>query len=489
MNITDLTNLSIVKAKNLMRKGDISPTELVKAHLERAEETKELNAYVLMMEEFALKQAIESERKYRQGSHGIIEGIPVAIKDSFCIKGFRTTGCSRILENFIPEYESTVTSYLCNHGGIMIGKTNMDELAMGSSNKTSYFGPVVNPWRRNNDNSKLVPGGSSGGSAAAVAARSCMGALGSDTGGSVRQPASFTGIVGIKPTYGRCSRYGLIAFASSLDQAGVFARSVEDASLMLQAICGYDRQDATSKNIAVPEWSKSLKNGIKGLKIGIPKEYYIEGINKQISALWQKGIEWLKNAGAEIIDISLPHTQYALPIYYVIAPAEASSNLSRFDGVRYGLRIEEEGDDINAMISKTREQGFGEEVKRRIMIGTYLLSSSQYDLHYLKAQKVRKLLQKDFIDAFEKIDAILIPTAPSEAFAIDEQITDPLTMYLNDIFTVTVNLAGLPGISVPGGLSENGLPLGLQVISKPFDEETMLKVAYQMEAAANFKGL
>ncbi|AEI89124.1 MAG: Asp-tRNA(Asn)/Glu-tRNA(Gln) amidotransferase subunit GatA [Candidatus Midichloria mitochondrii] len=489
MDITNLINLSIVEAKNLMRKGEISPTELVKAHLERAEETKELNAYVLMMEEFALKQAIESERKYKQGNHGIIEGIPVAIKDSFCIKGFRTTACSRILENFIPEYDSTVTSYLCKHGGIMIGKTNMDELAMGSSNKTSCFGSVINPWRRNGDDSKLVPGGSSGGSAAAVAARSCMGALGSDTGGSVRQPASFTGVAGIKPTYGRCSRYGLVAYASSLDQAGVFARSVEDSSLMLQAVCGYDKYDATSKNIDVPEWSKSLKNGIKGLKIGIPKEYYIDGINAQIIALWREGMEWLKEAGAEIVDISLPHTQYALPIYYIIAPAEASSNLSRFDGIRYGLRVEEEGDDINAMISKTRGQGFGEEVKRRIMIGTYLLSSAQYDLHYLKAQKVRRLLQKDFIDAFEKIDAILIPTAPSEAFAIDEQITDPLTMYLNDIFTVTVNLAGLPGISVPGGLSENGLPLGLQVISKPYDEETMLKVAYQIEAAANFKGL
>ena len=487
--MSELTKLSIVEAKNLMSKGEFSPVELIKAHLARAEETKELNAYVLMTEEFALKQAIESERKYKQGNHGIIEGIPIAIKDSFCTKGFRTTACSHILGNFIPEYESTVTSYLYKNGGIMIGKTNMDEFAMGSSNKTSYFGPAINPWKRNNDDSKLVPGGSSGGSAAAVAARSCMGSLGSDTGGSVRQPAAFTGTVGIKPTYGRCSRYGLIAFASSLDQAGVFARNVKDASLVLQSICGYDQNDATSANLLVPDWSKTLKNGIKSLKIGIPKEYNIDGINPQISALWQKGIEWLQSAGAEIIEISLPHTQYALPVYYIIAPAEASSNLARFDGVRYGIRIEEEGDDINTMISKTRGIGFGEEVKRRIMIGTYLLSSSQYDLHYLKAQKVRRLIQNDFFTVFERVDAILTPATPSDAFAIDEEITDPLTMYLNDIFTVTVNLAGLPGIAVPAALSDNGLPLGLQIIGKPFDEDSMLKIAYQIELAANFKSL
>ena len=487
--MNELTKFSIVEAKDFMSKGEFSPVELVKAHLAKAKEIKELNAYILMTEEFALKQAIASERKYKQGCYGIIEGIPIAIKDSFCTKGFRTTACSHILENFVPEYESTVTSYLYKNGGIMIGKTNMDEFAMGSSNKTSYFGPAINPWKRKNDNSKLVPGGSSGGSAVAVAARSCMGSLGSDTGGSVRQPAAFTGTVGIKPTYGRCSRYGLIAFANSLDQAGVFARNIEDASLVLQSICGYDQKDATSVNLPVPDWSKTLKNGIKGLRIGIPKEYNIDGINPQISALWQKGIEWLNNAGAEIIEISLPHTRYALPVYYIIAPAEASSNLARFDGVRYGLRIEKEGDDINTMISKTRSIGFGEEVKRRIMIGTYLLSSSQHDLHYLKAQKVRRLIQKDFLTAFEKVDAILTPATPSDAFAIDEKITDPLTMYLNDIFTVTVNLAGLPGIAVPAALSKNGLPLGLQIISKPFDEDSMLKIAYQIELAANFKNL
>ncbi len=489
MKNNELLNLTISQAKQLMLDNEVSPVELTKAHLEKAQEIEHLNAYVLLTEDLAIKQSLESEKKYKKGNPGIIEGIPIAIKDSFCTKGFRTTACSYMLHNFIPEYESTVTSMLFKNGGVMLGKTNMDEFAMGSSNKTSYFGPVINPWKRKNDNTDIVPGGSSGGSASAIASRSCMGAIGSDTGGSVRQPASFSGIVGIKPTYGRCSRYGLIAFASSLDQAGVFARDVESATLMLQASCGYDEKDPTSKDIPTPDWSKTLKNGIKGLKIGVPKEYLIEGINQEVVSLWEKGKQFLKDAGAEIIEISLPHTSYALPVYYIIAPGEAASNLSRYDGVKYGLRICDQDTDINTMIAKTRKAGFGEEVKRRIMIGTYLLSSSEYDLHYSKAQKIRRLIQNDFTEAFQKVDAILTPTTPSEAFAINETITDPITMYLNDIFTVTVNLAGLPGISVPGMLSQNGLPLGLQVIGKPFDEDTMLRVAYEIEKASDFKSL
>lgn len=485
----DLTALSIAGAKKMMQDLEISPVELVKAHCARSLEQQEsINAYVLMTHEHAIESAKISEKKYLNKDYGLIEGIPIGIKDLFCTKGFATTACSNMLRNFIAPYESTVTANLYSQGGIMIGKTNMDEFAMGSDNTTSCFGPVVNPWRyKDRKHVDLVAGGSSGGSAAAVAARSCMGALGSDTGGSVRQPASFSGIVGAKPTYGRASRHGMIAFASSLDQAGVLTRSVEDAAILLESICGYDVKDATSKNLAVPNWGQLFDGDVKGLKIGIPAEYISDQIDDQVMRLWKQGISWLRDAGAEIIDITLPHTKYALPVYYVLAPSEASSNLARFDGVRYGLRVEENGDDIYNMIAKTRGVGFGAEVKRRIMIGTYILSSGQYETHCLKAQKVRSLIKQDFDQAFVEVDAILTPTSPSEAFPVDFTPHDPVTMYLNDIFTVTVNLAGLPAISVPVGLSKNGLPLGLQVISKQFDETTMFKVAHSIELAAQFK--
>jgi aspartyl-tRNA(Asn)/glutamyl-tRNA(Gln) amidotransferase subunit A len=377
-----------------------------------------------------------------------------------------------------------VTAKLLAAGAVTLGKTNLDEFAMGSSNMTSAFGPVENPWRRKGDNRPLVPGGSSGGSAAAVAARTCLGATGTDTGGSIRQPAAFTGIVGIKPTYGRCSRWGIVAFASSLDQAGPFARTVRDCAVLLQVMAGHDPKDSTSANVPVPDFEKALTGDIKGLRIGIPKEYRMEGMNPEIDALWQKGIDWLKDAGATPVEISLPHTKYALPTYYILAPAEASSNLARYDGVRYGVRVP--GQSIEEMYENTRAQGFGKEVQRRVLIGTYVLSAGYYDAYYLKAQKVRALIARDFTEAFEKVDAILTPTAPSAAFAMGEKSDDPIAMYLNDVFTVTTNLAGLPGISVPAGLSGEGLPLGLQVIGKAFDEETVLRVGDVLERQAAF---
>ena len=427
--------------------------------------------------------AKESDKRLAANkSVGALEGIPLGIKDLYCTKGVRTTACSHILDGFEPPYESTVTQNLWDAGAIMLGKLNMDEFAMGSSTETSHFGPCINPWRAKDKTEKLVPGGSSGGSSSAVAAGLCLGATASDTGGSIRQPAAFTGTVGIKPTYGRCSRWGMVAFASSLDQAGPIARSIRDAALLLQTMASYDLKDSTSVDKPLPDLEKALSQPVKGLKIGIPKEYRVEGMSAEIEALWQKGIAIFKDAGATIVDISLPHTKAALPAYYIVAPAEASSNLARYDGVRYGLRVN--GRDIIDMYEETRSEGFGAEVKRRILIGTYVLSAGYYDAYYLKAQKVRSLIKRDFDDAFEKVDAILTPTTPTPAFALGSQGgSDPLEMYLNDIFTVTVNMAALPGLSVPAGFSSEGLPLGLQIIGKPFDEALVLRAGQVIEDA------
>ena len=476
-----LLNLSIVEANQLIRSKEISCVELVQAHID-AIQSDQLNTFILPTPELALEQAKRSDMRISNNTAGIIEGIPIGVKDLFCTDGIQTTAGSRMLEGFIPRYESTVTSYLYANGGICMGKTNMDEFAMGSANTTSYYGNVINPWGKN-----LVPGGSSGGSAAAVSAKLCMGSLGSDTGGSIRQPAAFCGIVGIKPTYGRCSRWGMVAFSSSLDQAGVFARSVLDATMILQSICGYDPKDSTSANVSVPDWSNNINRDIKGMKIGIPKEYNIDGISDEILLSWEQGKKWLQENGAEIIEISLPHTAHALPVYYTIAPAEASSNLARYDGVRYGLRITRPGQSIYDMISETRAAGFGAEVKRRLLIGTYVLSAAAYGAYYIKAQKIRRLIYNDFIDAFKLVDAILTPTTPSAAFGINEKQTDPVQMYLNDLLTIPASLAGLPTLSIPTTLTANGLPLGLQIIGRHFDESTILRVAQAIESCANFK--
>ena len=486
--MSNLFDLSLKQAKDLLKKKEISVMELTDAHLSRAEAYKHLNAFTTVTTEKAHAQALESQKRYDNKTDKILDGIPMGIKDLYCTKGVESAACSNILRGFKPEYESTVTTNLFANGGIMIGKANMDEFAMGSANIHSSNGAVINPWKRKSDTKELTPGGSSGGSACAVAAKLCMGALGSDTGGSIRQPASFTGTVGIKPTYGRCSRRGMIAFASSLDQAGVFGRNIEDTALMLEAISGYDPQDSTSANIAVPNFAAAVSSDVKGMRIGIPKEYMMDGMPAEINKLWSKGASWLKEQGAEIIEISLPHTKYALPSYYIIAPAEASSNLARYDGVRYGNRVTPEKGGINEMYEETRAKGFGNEVKRRIMIGTYVLSAGYYDAYYSKAQKIRRLIANDFNDAFVKVDAILTPTTPSAAFANDEKIDDPVKMYLNDIFTVTVNLAGLPGISIPAGYDKEGLPLGLQIIGKAFDEMTMIRAAAGIERAAKFEG-
>jgi aspartyl-tRNA(Asn)/glutamyl-tRNA(Gln) amidotransferase subunit A len=486
--MTDYTSLTIREASELLAKKEITAVELTEAHLKKTENST-LNAFNLITREKALEQAKESDKRIQSNQAGLMEGIPVGVKDLYCTKGIQTTSCSKILDGFTPGYESTVTTKLFEQGGVMIGKTNMDELAMGSSNTTSFHGNVINPWRKEGDDRDLVPGGSSGGSSAAIAAKLCMGALGSDTGGSVRQPASFCGIVGIKPTYGRCSRWGMIAYASSLDQAGLFTRSVEDAAIMLQSISGYDPKDSTSANLPVPNFRLAIGQSIKGMKIGIPKEYRLEGTNPEILNIWDEGVKWLKSAGAEVVEISLPYTKYALPTYYVIAPAEASSNLSRYDGVRYGLRETPSKGGLNDMYEETRAKGFGHEVKRRIMMGTYVLSAGYYDAYYKKAQKVRRLIYNDFQEAFKQVDAILAPTTPSTAFAIGEKMDDPITMYLNDVFTVPASLSGLPGISVPAGLASNKLPLGLQIIGKPYDEETVFKVADIIEKCANFKGI
>ena len=482
--MADLTTLTLAAARDGLKAKKFSATELTQAHVKAMEQTRALNAYITETPELALKQAAASDAKLAKGEGGALEGLPLGIKDLFCTEGVRTTAASKILGNFVPQYESTITAKLLKAGAVTVGKTNLDEFAMGSSNMTSAFGSVENPWRRAGDNRPLVPGGSSGGSAAAVAARSCLGATGTDTGGSIRQPAAFCGIVGIKPTYGRCSRWGVVAFASSLDQAGPFARTVRDCAILLREMSGFDPKDSTSANIPVPDFEAALTGDIRGLKIGIPKEYRIDGMNAEIDALWQKGIAMLKDAGADVVDVSLPHTKYALPCYYILAPAEASSNLARYDGVRYGLRVP--GNSIEELYENTRAEGFGKEVRRRILIGTYVLSAGYYDAYYRKAQRVRALIAKDFELAFQKCDAILTPTAPSAAFAMGEKSDDPIAMYLNDVFTVTTNLAGLPGISVPAGLSSDGLPLGLQLIGKTFDEAGLLKVADVLEKQAAF---
>ena len=480
----DLTSLTLVQARDALRKKEFSAVELAEAHLAAMEKACALNAFVLETPEVARALARASDERLARGEGGPLEGVPLAIKDLFCTKDIRTTACSHILENFLPPYESTVTTNLWRAGAVLLGKTNADEFAMGSSNETSYYSAVVSPWRRRGSQAKLVPGGSSGGSAAAVAARICLGAIGTDTGGSIRQPAAFCGIVGLKPTYGRCSRWGIVAFASSLDQAGPFGRSVRDCAILLRSMAGDDAKDTTCADIPVPDYEQAIDRSIKGMRIGIPREYRMPGMAAEIDTLWRTGGQWLKDAGAELVDISLPMTKYALPAYYIVAPAEASSNLARYDGVRYGLRVPAR--DVIDMYEQTRAAGFGKEVRRRIMIGTYVLSAGYYDAYYLRAQKVRTLIKRDFEKCFaDGIDAILTPTTPSAAFGFGERgRASPVEMYLNDVFTVTVNMAGLPGISVPAGLDSQGLPLGLQLIGQPFAEETLFALGAVIERAA-----
>ncbi|QGA58239.1 Asp-tRNA(Asn)/Glu-tRNA(Gln) amidotransferase subunit GatA [Brucella sp. 458] len=484
--MSELTALTIAEARDKLKAKAITATELTDAYLSAIDAANAaINAYVTVTHDQARSMAKASDERIAKGEAGALEGIPLGVKDLFATKGVHTQACSHILDGFKPEYESTVTANLWADGAVMLGKLNMDEFAMGSSNETSYYGPVKNPWRAKGSNADLVPGGSSGGSAAAVAAHLCAGATATDTGGSIRQPAAFTGTVGIKPTYGRVSRWGTVAFASSLDQAGPIARDVRDAAILMKSMASLDLKDTTSVDLPVPDYEAALGRSVKGMKIGIPREYRVDGMPGEIEELWQKGIQYLKDAGAEIVDISLPHTKYALPAYYIVAPAEASSNLARYDGVRYGLRVP--GKDIADMYEQTRAAGFGKEVKRRIMIGTYVLSAGYYDAYYLRAQKVRTLIKKDFEDVFAKgVDAILTPATPSAAFGLaDEDLAnDPVKMYLNDIFTVTVNMAGLPGIAVPAGLNGQGLPLGLQLIGRPFEEETLFQAAHVIEQAA-----
>ncbi len=487
--MTELTKLTLAAMRDGLKAKEFSARELAGAHIAAIEKANpSVNAFITQTPEKALAMADAADAKLAKGQGGLIEGVPVGVKDLFCTKDVLTTAASHILDGFTPPYESTVTTRCWEQGGVMLGKLNLDEFAMGSSNETSYYGPVKNPWK-GKDGKDRVPGGSSGGSAAAVAGYLAPVALGTDTGGSIRQPASFAGIVGIKPTYGRCSRWGIVAFASSLDQAGPMTRTVQDAAIMLNVMCGYDAKDSTSAPLHTPDFEKSLGRGVKGLRIGIPKEYRPDGIDAEINASWDKGAQILKDAGAEIVEITLPHTKYALATYYIVAPAEASSNLARYDGVRFGLRVDSPTGNLIDMYEKTRAAGFGAEVKRRIMIGTYVLSAGYYDAYYKKAQRVRQLILRDFQQAFEKVDAILTPTAPSAAFPIGVKFDDPVTMYLNDVFTVPTSLAGLPGISVPAGLNNEGLPLGLQVIGKSYDEETVLNVAQVLETAIGFKGL
>lgn len=492
--MTDLTSLTIADARKGLDAKDFTANELTSAYLEAIEaKNADLNAYIAVTRDVAETQAAASDERVSKGEGGSLEGIPLGIKDLYATKGVHTQACSHVLDGFKPPYESTVTQNLWDAGAIMLGKLNMDEFAMGSSNETSHYGSVINPWKRDKvnsanggkDDTKLVPGGSSGGSASAVASNLCAAATASDTGGSIRQPAAFTGTVGIKPTYGRCSRWGMVAFASSLDQAGPITRTVEDAALMLNVMASADPKDTTCVDLPVPDYTAGIGQSIKGMKIGVPREYRMDGMAEEIDLLWQKGIAWLRDAGAEIVDISLPHTKYALPAYYIVAPAEASSNLARYDGVRYGLRVD--GDDITDMYEKTRAAGFGDEVQRRILIGTYVLSAGFYDAYYTRAQKIRTLIKRDFEQVFaEGIDCILTPATPSAAFSIGdtEMAADPVKMYLNDVFTVTVNMAGLPGIAVPAGLSSEGLPLGLQLIGKPFEEAELFKVGSVVEANA-----
>ena len=482
--MTDLAALTLADARDRLRGRELSAVELADAHLAAMEKARVLNAYVLETPDQARAMAQAADARLKAGDVRPLEGLPLGIKDLFATKDVRTTACSHILDNFLPTYESTVSANLWRDGAVMLGKLNNDEFAMGSSNETSFFGPVISPWRRKGANTPLVPGGSSGGSAAAVAAGLCLGPTGTDTGGSIRQPAAFTGIVGLKPTYGRCSRWGIVAFASSLDQAGPFARTVRDAAILLTSMAGHDPKDTTSVDVPVPDYEAAIGKSIKGMKIAIPKEYRLDGVAAEIDRLWEQGAQWLEAAGAEVVEVSLPHTKYALPAYYIVAPAEASSNLARYDGVRYGLRVP--GRDIADMYQRTRADGFGKEVRRRILIGTYVLSAGYYDAYYLRAQKVRTLIRRDFENVFASgVDAILTPATPSAAFAIGEKGgADPVEMYLNDVFTVTVNMAGLPAISVPGGLSAEGLPLGLQLIGRPFDEETLFSLGHIIEQAA-----
>ena len=479
--MTDISKITLVELVTKIKSKQISAFEATNAYVERIKKSKKLNAFITETFDEALSSAKQIDKLNKK--NGLLSGAPIAVKDLFCTKNVLTTASSKILKNFIPTYESTVTSKLWDEGAILLGKLNCDEFAMGSSNETSAYGNVINPCKNSND--ELVPGGSSGGCSAAVAGNLTSATVGTDTGGSIRQPASFTGIVGFKPTYGRCSRWGIVAFASSLDQAGPMTKDVADSALMLDVITGYDEKDSTSANIKKEEFLKSLNKNIKGLKVGIPKEYIVDNMPKAIQSLWEKGVQLMKDSGAIIKNVSLPHTKYALPTYYIVAPAEASSNLARYDGVRYGLRVP--GKDLIEMYENTRAQGFGNEVKRRIMIGTYVLSSGYYDAYYLKAQQVRRLIKNDFDSVFNEVDTILTPTAPSSAFKIGAKTEDPISMYLNDVFTVPINLAGLPAISIPGGSDESGLPLGLQLIGKPFDEQTVLNAAYALEEKIDFK--
>jgi len=483
--MTDKTAMTLAQARDALRRKDISAVELLDAYLAAIEKARVLNAFVLETPEQARAMARAADARLAKGDGGPLEGLPLGVKDLFCTASVRTTACSHMLDNFVPTFESTVTANLWRSGAVLLGKLNNDEFAMGSSNETSYFGPVASPWRRRDDAiTKLVPGGSSGGSAAAVAAGLCVGAAGTDTGGSIRQPAAYCGIVGLKPTYGRCSRWGIIAYASSLDQAGPLARTVRDCAILLRSMAGHDAKDATSIDLPVGDYEKAAGTSVKGMRVGIPKEYRAPGMAAEIETLWVRGAQWLREAGAEIVEVSLPHTKYALPAYYIVAPAEASSNLARYDGVRYGRRVE--GRDVIEMYEGTRAAGFGKEVRRRIMIGTYVLSAGYYDAYYLRAQQVRSLIKRDFETCFDAgIDAVLTPTTPSAAFAVGEKgVADPVEMYLNDVFTVTVNMAGLPGMSVPSGLDAQGLPLGLQLIGRPFEEETLFALGNVIEQAA-----
>lgn len=481
--MTDLINLTISEALDKLNKGEISSVDLTRAHIEEMAKGRVLNAYITETPELALEQAKQSDERRSAGRVGLLEGIPVANKDLYCTKGVRTTAASKILSNFVPPYESTVSQKLKDAGSVMLGKLNTDQFAMGGSTLTSYFGATKNPW-----NLDLVPGGSSGGSAAAVGAGLCMGATGSDTGGSIRQPASFCGVTGIKPTYGRCSRYGIVAFASSLDQAGPMARSVRDCALMLQAMAGYDEKDSTVANVPVPDYTQALTGDIRGKKIGIPKEYRPDGLNADVAAVWDKGIQFLRDAGAEIVDISLPHTKYALPVYYIVACAEASSNLSRYDGVRYTTRVE--GNSLDELYENSRTDGFGDEVVRRILLGTFVLSAGFYDAYYTRAQRVRRLIYNDFVEAFKQVDAILTPAAPTPALSAEAlKQMKPVDVYLGDVFTTPASLAGIPGISLPVGLSSNGLPIGLQLLGRHFDESGIFQIADVLEKQANFDKL
>jgi aspartyl-tRNA(Asn)/glutamyl-tRNA(Gln) amidotransferase subunit A len=484
--MSELTGLTLKAALDGLKTKQFSSLEITQAHVDAVAASKALNAYILETPQRALDMARAADARIASGDAGPLEGAPLGVKDLFCTEGYRTTAASKILGDFKPTYESTVTSQLWRDGAVMLGKLNLDEFAMGSTNETSAFGPVANPWRANGSNQTLVPGGSSGGSAAAVAADLCLGATATDTGGSIRQPAAFTGTVGIKPTYGRCSRWGVVAFASSLDQAGPIAKTVEDCAILLTSMSGHDPKDPTSLPLAVPDFASFVGKSVKGLRIGVPKEYRVDGMPAEIEALWAQGIAWLKEAGCEIVDVSLPHTKYALPTYYIVAPAEASSNLARYDGMRYGVRAE--GRTLDEIYENTRGQGFGDEVKRRILIGAYVLSAGYYDAYYLKAQKVRRRIADDFKTAFESCDALLTPATPSAAFPLGAKETmDPVQMYLNDVFTVTANLAGVPAMSVPAGLDKDGLPLGLQLIGRTLDEGTLFSLAGAIEKAADFR--